>query len=162
MIREKIGAPETRRMLSGKIPEFADRIGSFLHSEYADKELAELFGPASGKLETLLAAELERKLPEIAGALLDSPDFKRFLHGQLVPAAGKMLERCMQRQGRGKIIACLDLSGRIEAAVKAQDVREFHAMINVVAAEHLGAIQVLGYFLGGLAGILLALVSFRG
>ena len=33
---------------------------------------------------------------------------------------------------------------------------EFHGMLNQVMAEHLGAIQVLGYVLGALAGLLLA------
>ena len=41
----------------------------------------------------------------------------------------------------------------------AMDVKEFHGMVNEVSAQHLGAIQVLGYILGALAGFLL-LVRF--
>ena len=46
----------------------------------------------------------------------------------------------------------LDISRRIAEAVDKQDVKEFHSMINSIAAQHLGAIQVLGYFLGALVG----------
>ena len=42
----------------------------------------------------------------------------------------------------------------------AMDVKEFHGMVNDVAAQHLGAIQVLGYLLGALAGGLLLLARF--
>lgn len=39
-----------------------------------------------------------------------------------------------------------------------QDVREFHNMINSVAAEHLGAIQVLGFLLGAVIGLFQLLI----
>ena len=42
----------------------------------------------------------------------------------------------------------------------AMDDEEFHGMVNDVAAQHLGAIQVLGYLLGALAGGLLLLARF--
>ena len=35
-----------------------------------------------------------------------------------------------------------------------QDVKEFHEMIDSIAARHLGAIQVLGYILGLVIGLL--------
>ena len=37
------------------------------------------------------------------------------------------------------------------------DMVEFHGMLNQVMAEHLGAIQVLGYLLGALAGLILVI-----
>ena len=48
----------------------------------------------------------------------------------------------------------LDVQGRIRDAVAPMDMREFHDMINEVAAQHLGAIQVLGYVLGAVVGAL--------
>ena len=50
------------------------------------------------------------------------------------------------------IVEKLDVRGRIRAAVDPMDMREFHDMINEVSAQHLGAIQVLGYGLGGVVG----------
>ena len=46
------------------------------------------------------------------------------------------------------------MQGRIRDAVAPMDMREFHDMINEVAAQHLGAIQVLGYVLGAVVGAL--------
>lgn len=60
----------------------------------------------------------------------------------------------MARDGRRLIIDMLDMNRRIEQSIADQNVREFHAMINRIAAEHLGAIQVLGYILGAAVGLL--------
>ena len=54
---------------------------------------------------------------------------------------------------KDKIVAKLDLANRVADAVRKQDVREFHTMINNLAAKHLVAIQVLGYALGLLVGL---------
>ena len=39
------------------------------------------------------------------------------------------------------------------------DVREFHQVVNEVAARHLGAIQVLGYLLGSIAGAVMVVLK---
>lgn len=52
------------------------------------------------------------------------------------------------------VLKKLDIRGRVTDAVDKMDVAEFHGMINEVAAQHLGAIQVLGYLLGAAAGVL--------
>ncbi|MBR4617617.1 MAG: hypothetical protein IKO55_18570, partial [Kiritimatiellae bacterium] len=57
--------------------------------------------------------------------------------------------------GTKAIIEKIDIEGRVKTAIDAMDMAEFHAMLNQVMAEHLGAIQVLGYLLGALAGLLL-------
>ncbi len=45
----------------------------------------------------------------------------------------------------------------VRAFVDGMDMAEFHAMLSSVMAEHLGAIQVLGYVLGSIAGALLVI-----
>ena len=52
----------------------------------------------------------------------------------------------------GKVIVMM--SERIENAINRQDVREFYRMINEISAQHLGAIQVLGFILGSIIGAL--------
>ena len=44
-------------------------------------------------------------------------------------------------------MAKLDIFRKIAEVVDKQDVKEFYTMINSIAAQHLGSIQVLGYFL---------------
>ena len=44
------------------------------------------------------------------------------------------------------------LAERVERAINAQDIARFHKMLNDLAAQHLSAIQVLGYVLGAIVG----------
>ena len=48
------------------------------------------------------------------------------------------------------------MEARIRWAVDAMDVRQFHKMVLRVVEQHLGTIQMLGYVLGALAGLLLS------
>jgi uncharacterized membrane protein YheB (UPF0754 family) len=67
------------------------------------------------------------------------------------------LENLIRTKGLPLIIEKLDIEGRIKKAVDAMDVEEFHGMVNEVSAQHLGAIQVLGYLLGALDDDLIVL-----
>ena len=77
--------------------------------------------------------------------------------GRAIPAIRPGVERLIRDAGTPAIIAKLDVQGRVKAAVDAMDMAEFHGMLNQMMAEHLGAIQVLGYVLGAVAGLLLVL-----
>ena len=59
-------------------------------------------------------------------------------------------------EGARMLRSMLDLEGRIRSAVDAMDVRQFHEMVLRVVEQHLGTIQMLGYVLGALAGLLLS------
>ena len=79
----------------------------------------------------------------------------------LLPQVQQHLNYWLRNNGKRLVIEKLDLSRRIENSIREQDVREFHAMINAVAAEHLGAIQVLGYVLGFVIGLFQVVAGFR-
>lgn len=57
------------------------------------------------------------------------------------------------------VLTDLDIEGRVVSAVERLDPVELEHVANEVAAQHLGAIQVLGYVLGLLAGGLLVAIS---
>ena len=63
------------------------------------------------------------------------------------------MQAFLREHGRDQVVARLRLAERVSEAVEKQDVEEFHKMINSIAAEHLGAIQVLGYLLGAIVGM---------
>lgn len=71
----------------------------------------------------------------------------------LVPMIEPQLLELANGPVKDMIVEKLDLANRVAEAVRKQDVREFHEMINSLAAKHLGAIQILGYFLGMLVGL---------
>ena len=72
---------------------------------------------------------------------------------ELIPSVERQIVELASGPVKDKIIANLKIGERVAAAVAQQDVREFHTMINDLAAKHLGAVQILGYFLGAAVGL---------
>ena len=71
----------------------------------------------------------------------------------LVPTLEPQLLALANGSVKDKIVKKLDLANRVANAVRNQDVREFHTMINNLAAQHLVAVQVLGWALGLVVGL---------
>ena len=72
-----------------------------------------------------------------------------------IPKCKPDVEKFVSSYGLPAIIEKLNISGRIREAIIQQDMPAFHSMINEISSQHLCAIQVLGFFLGGIAGSLL-------
>ena len=106
------------------------------------------------KLGEFLHLWLTENVPQMANRILTSDDLWGWVRGELLPALQRYLDFWMAHEGRRIIVEMLDLNNRIEQSIAGQDVREFHAMINRIAAEHLGMIQILGYVLGAIVGTL--------
>jgi uncharacterized membrane protein YheB (UPF0754 family) len=132
------------------------RLGEWLRSPGAETHLQEFVGDNRARLEQYLRTYISRKIPQVASRLFDSGEVWGVVEKQILPAARKFATSYLRREGKEAIIRQLALSRRIEESVAKQDVRQFHRMVNSAAAEYLGAIQILGYFLGALAGLLLA------
>ena len=104
------------------------------------------------KIIHLIKTYLQEKLPTLANSVLDSDSLWQWIENELLPNAKPQIEAFIKSTGKTIIIEKLNISGRISEAVNNQNVEEFHSMINSIAARHLGAIQVLGYFLGAFVG----------
>lgn len=79
-----------------------------------------------------------------------------WLFGDLVPYAQTQVTAWFAgEEGRRVVGEVLDLQTRIRQAVEAMDVRQFHAMLLRVVDEHLGTIQVLGWGLGAIVGLIM-------
>ena len=63
------------------------------------------------------------------------------------------------KRNQSEIIAGLDLPGRIEKAILEQKPQEVHELVNRISGEHLVLLQLLGFLLGGIAGLLLVFVQ---
>lgn len=93
-------------------------------------------------------------LGSLADNLIGSEALWDWTEKELLPIAREKLEEFIRNKGKDTILKKLDLDNRISGAIDNMNVREFHETINEVAAQHLGAIQVLGWFLGGIIGLL--------
>ena len=97
-------------------------------------------------------------LPRLSD-LLESERFRHWVVEEVVPRLRPTLIRWMRDGHLTPILERFDVKGRVEVAANALEVQQLEDMANRVGAHHLGAIQVLGFVFGLLAGSLLALVS---
>ncbi|MBR6020970.1 MAG: DUF445 family protein [Kiritimatiellae bacterium] len=154
-IRDWIRNPDTAASLRD---ELAGLLGAFRDWTASEEGASRIGGFADGlraRFKNYLRGWLRENLAPAAARLLRSDALWTHLAG-LLPSLRPGIERMIRETGTRAIVAKLDVEGRVKAAVDGMDMAEFHAMLSTIMAEHLGAIQVLGYLLGALAGLLLA------
>lgn len=153
----KFAEPATQDAIRDELLRGSERLREYFRTPEAAESLNRFLTEASGKLETMLKRYLEERLPEMTRKLFHSEELWEVIRSQTLPAAERALGRYLAGDGRRMIAEKLDLPRRIERSVENQNIEDFHRMINAITDEHLVAIQVLGYLLGALAGILLIL-----
>ena len=153
-IARKLGDAKIHGLISEELAMQTERLRAWLHSDEAAPELQAFLDGAKVKLADFLHAYLAEIVPQAANEILSSDALWNWVRSELLPALQRYLDYWMARDGRRLIIDMLYMNRRIEQSIADQNVREFHAMINRIAAEHLGAIQVLGYILGAAVGLL--------
>ena len=154
-LRDWIRRPGTAAALRDELAGFVDAFRAWLSTPEGADRVGGLAGDLRGKFKDYLRAWLRTNLAPAASRLLRSEALWAWVV-RAIPAIRPGVERLIRDAGTPAIIAKLDVQGRVKAAVDAMDMAEFHAMLSAIMAEHLGAIQVLGYLLGALAGLFLA------
>ena len=123
------------------------------------RQIAERLGAMGGMVAPIADAVVASAITPNAvattlGGLIDSPDASRALD-----AIRPEIERLVREQCLSRIYGSLNIGGRVMDTIDKMDVREFHQVVNEVAARHLGAIQVLGYILGSIAGAVMVVLK---
>lgn len=158
-LRDWLNDSETLPVLRDELMQFVKAVRDYLKSPEAQAKVGGFVADIRAKFKEYLRNYLEKHFAETVGGILHSEQLWQWA-ASLIPRFRPELENLIRTKGLPLIIEKLDIEGRIKTAVDAMDVKEFHGMVNEVAAQHLGAIQVLGYLLGALAGALLLLVRF--
>lgn len=96
---------------------------------------------------------VEDDLGKLISGVIRSEGTWSIVTDQLIPAIRPQVLVWLQGEGKDVILNKLNISGRMAEAVEKLSVEEFHERVNQIAAQHLGAIQVLGYILGAFVGI---------
>ena len=149
-----IKRPETAEFLRDELTGFVESFRAWLASPEGIARVGGFAGELRAKFKEYLRAYLSENLAPAASRLLHSDTTWEWV-AKAVPAVRPSIERMIREIGTKAIIEKLNVEGRVKTAVDGMDMAEFHEMLNQVMAEHLGAIQVLGYLLGALAGLLL-------
>jgi uncharacterized membrane protein YheB (UPF0754 family) len=158
-LRDWLNDPETLPALRDELLQFIKTIRAYLKSPEAQAKVGGFVADIRAKFKEYLRNYLETHFAETVGGILHSEQLWQWA-ASLIPRFRPELENLIRTKGLPLIVKKLDIEGRIKTAVDNMDVEEFHGMVNDVAAQHLGAIQVLGYILGALAGGLLLLARF--
>lgn len=153
VIDEKIKTDETQERIERIALTFVDDFKRWLDSPESSETLNSFIETLRNRLTEFTRNYLRTEFPRHVENALTSPKIARWLNESFLPNARTFLEE------RGaahfaRLLEAIDLKEVISRSIDEQDVREFHRMIDDVGAEHLGAIQVLGYVLGGVIGVL--------
>ena len=153
-IRDWIKRPETAETVRDELAGFVESFRAWLTSPEGAARVSGFVGDIRTCFKEYLATYLRENLGPAALRLLKSETTWEWV-AQAIPAIRPSIERMIRDIGTKAIVEKIDIEGRVKSAVDGMDMAEFHAMLNQVMAEHLGTIQVLGYLLGALAGLLL-------
>ena len=149
---DKLDSESTVELIKAELLTLLNKVEEWANTDVGAAKVDAVVNNMKDKIITLIREFLQEKLPALAGSVLDSESLWQWIENELLPGAEPQIEAFIKTTGKTVIMEKLDISRRIAEAVDKQDVKEFHSMINSIAAQHLGAIQVLGYFLGAIVG----------
>ncbi len=151
MLANWLAEPQTQEMLEQNVTKICEQFNEWMNSPQATGKLSEYASNAKEKLKTKVAEYLHEAFPKTVKNALASEKLWDWFEKTALPTLSTMLSNYITEH-RQDFIDQLRLSERVEEAINRQDIGQFHQMVNEIAAEHLGAIQVLGYILGSIVG----------
>jgi len=153
-IKEKLRSEKTRQYADVLLTQMFGRVDSWLGDADSDDSLDLLAAEIRNGLNEKGRALLQENVPALVNQLIGYEPFWRWLDEKLLPTMMPVIDKMLREKGHAVVMGKLRLAERVSEAIDRQDTRQFYEMINTLAAQHLGAIQVLGYLLGGIIGAL--------
>ena len=152
MLSDWLLQQKTQEMFKDKLLALCGKAKEWLDGEQGRKELEGFVEGIKNKGRQFLTDYIQESLPKLVSQVLASEKLWNWVENTALPSAR---ERALiyLADNKDMIAEKLCLSRRIEDAVNNQDIERFHKMLNDIAAQHLSAIQVLGYILGAVVGI---------
>ncbi len=157
-LNSKLASDETQNILREELLNLLTQFNEYIHSDEAAEKVDAVIDNLKIKLRAYLKDYLNTQMPKFASSLFNNDKLEKWLRETLLPKAVVFFRDYMQREGKDLIVQKLDIAHRVEDAVNKQDMEQFYGMVNSVVAQHLGAIQVLGYALGAVVGALQAVL----
>lgn len=149
---DQMNQERTQQLIRDEILNGLNHFREQLGTPKMREQIASFIAAMKPELKTNLSNYLRDSLPRLAKTMVESESLWTWAKTDLVPQLKPRLENWIRQNGKSMVIDKLNISQRVTDAVKQQNFQEFHQMIDGLAAEHLGAIQVLGYVLGAAIG----------
>ena len=148
----KLDSETITELIKDELLTLINKVEEWTKTDEGSAKVDLMLNKLKEKIIVMIREFLNEKIPTLATSVLDSESLWQWIENELLSNAKPQIETFIKSTGKDIIIEKLNISGRVTDAVDKQDVEEFHSMINSIAAQHLGAIQVLGYFLGAIVG----------
>jgi uncharacterized membrane protein YheB (UPF0754 family) len=158
-LRHVLAKPRGKRWIVNFSKKLGNRIPLFLEVILDDNAIEQLKIAISEMVEQPSAEVMETSVTPRLTQIVKGEHFRKFLINDLIPR-GK--EQFIEWNSGGRLKTFLDkfnVSTRVREAAESLETKELEEMANRVGAYHFGAIQVLGYVLGTLAGVLIVLAD---
>ncbi len=153
-----VKSEKTQHMIRDEILKFLNQLQEQWHTPEMQKNIELLLTTLKSELKPTLQHYLHDTFPAILKKIIESDTLWIWIRNNFLPQVQPKIENWIRANGKILIIDKLNIASRVRNAVDKQDIKQFHGMINQLAAEHLGAIQVLGYVLGAIVGLLQLLI----
>ncbi|MDO5553363.1 MAG: DUF445 family protein [Planctomycetia bacterium] len=143
-----------QKIIADEIPKLLDKIRTELQSPDSQRKLPVFLDSVKMELKDWLTKYIRETMPLMVKNAIESETLWNWAKTELVTTVKPKLELWLQTRGKDLVVQKLDVSNRVREAIDKQNVKKFHDMVNAVARENLSMIQLLGYVLGGVIGVL--------
>lgn len=156
IIYKKISEENTQKIIEEEIISTCDSLLNWLNSKEGDIKFEELLKYIREKAEYLFNKYSDKIINSLFNKITTSEQFYSWIENFLQNSAKPKIEEFIEKEGKNIISKELGniIENMIVDSVKKTNVEKFHKDIDEVIDKHLGAIQVLGFFLGFVIGIL--------
>ena len=158
-ICRRLDEPKTEELVKQSVLQMAERFREWLKSEESLEKVDAFLDEARKKFENYLRGYLTEDLPKTIQDFLFSDIVRNWIDEQFLPNAQTHIEAFV-REKTPVFLEEINMRQIVVDSINGQNMKDFHQMVGDVTAEHLGAIQVLGYFLGALVGLSQLLARF--
>lgn len=153
MISDWLLQPDTQEMFKDKLLLLGEKTNEWLKSEQGRAKVEMFAAGLREKGRAFLSDYIHESLPKLVSQAFASEKLWDWVENTALPSAREKALAYLS-ENKEMIAEKLCLSKRIEDAINNQDIERFHRMLNDIAAQHLSAIQVLGYILGAVVGLI--------
>ena len=153
LLADWLSEDATQAMFREKLLLVGEKAGEWMRSEQGRVKLEGFTGELKRKGRAFLAQYVREEIPKLVSRAFASEKLWNWVEKTALPNAKDRLLSYLA-ENKDALVEKLRLAERVEDAINAQDIARFHRMLNDLAAQHLSAIQVLGYGLGALVGLI--------
>ena len=154
-LSRKLTDKKTQDQIKDEVIKTAELIRKWIDSEEAKRPINSFLITSKAYIEQFLHTYIQNEVPLMINKMLNSDELIKWFKENAMPSMQKKLTIWLESDGCKLIVENFNIRKRILEAVDKQDIKEFQDMIDNVASEHLGTIQVLGYVLGLIFGSIL-------